>query len=348
MRTYQRKGVWYIDYSFNGRRVRKSVGSSKKSADLVSKDIEVRIAKGMMGVVEPDTVVFDNLCNEYLRFSRANKAPGSYCRDGLNVKNLLRSFRGREIAGITAHDFERHKNARRQAVSPASVNREISCMKHMFNKAVQWGYLRENHLRSVAKFKEPPGRLRYLNDEEIERLLRCCAEHIRPIVVMALNTGMRRGEIFSLKWADVDMKNRTITLRHTKNNECRGIPINGILYDTLMCMEPGLWDQYVFLNKDGKPFRDIKTGFSAALRRAGIRDFRFHDLRHTFASRLVMAGVDIRTVQTLMGHKDIKMTMRYSHLSDAHLRDAVSRLENGTNLAQAAPQDSQNAANRLQ
>ncbi|MEO0124515.1 MAG: tyrosine-type recombinase/integrase [candidate division WOR-3 bacterium] len=335
MRVYQRKGVWYIDYSFNGRRVRRAVGTSKKMAELALKEIELKIVKGkFLGIAETKEVLFDNLCAEYLNFSKANKAAQSYRRDQVNVKNLLKSFSGKLVSEISAYELERYKSLRVKEVTPASVNRELSCIKHMFNKAVQWGYLKENPLRLVMKFKEPPGRVRYLTEEEIDKLLDCCANHLRPIVVTALNTGMRKGEILNLRWSDVDLKNRVITLKRTKNNEIRMVPINQVLYNELLKIEKRYGSQYVFADKNGKPYGDIKNGFNHALKRAGISDFRFHDLRHTFASRLVMVGVDIRTVQELMGHKDIKMTMRYSHLSNLHLREAVKKLEYGTNLAQ--------------
>ena len=337
MRVYQRKakGVWYIDYSFNGKRVRKKVGTSKKMAELALKEIELQIAKGeFLGIVEDRRMMFDELSAEYLKFSKASKRPQVHRRDKIIINNLLKAFSGREIKNISVHDLEEYKMQRRKEVSASTVNRELTCIKHIFNKAVEWRYLGLNKLRVVKRFKEPPGRLRYLNENEIEALLKECAEHIKPIVIIALNTGMRKGEILDLSWSDVDMDNRVLTIKRTKNNESRTVPINETIYKMLGSLRDGSNGQPVFANKDGNPYRDIKHGFARAVQRAGIEDFRFHDLRHTFASRLVMAGVDIRTVQQLIGHKDIRMTMRYSHLSDAHLKEAVKKLENGTNLAQ--------------
>ena len=212
----------------------------------------------------------------------------------------------------------------------------------MFNKAVEWHYLKHNQLHTVRKFKESPGRLRYLNEKEIAKLLDSCADHLRPIVIMALNTGMRKCEILNLSWADVDMEKGVLTIRKTKNNEIRMIPINESLHRTLESLKKETTRQPVLASKDGKPFVDLKRSFATAVKKAGITDFRFHDLRHTFASRLVMVGVDIRTVQELMGHKDIRMTMRYSHLSDAHLKEAVNKV--GTNLGQT--ETAQNAKSR--
>lgn len=337
MNIYQRKakGAWYIDYSRNGRRVRKSLKTTcKKTAVLIAKDLDVKIAKNeYLGIREQKQITFDRLCTEYLEISKASKVHRSYLRDITNIRFLKEYFQGKLINDITAHDVEVYKCRRREKLSSASVNREISCIKHMFTKAIEWDYISENPLRSVMKLKEPPGRTRYLNSEEEKRLLKCCNGHTKHIVIMALNTGMRRGEILNLKWSDIDLRNRTITIYKSKNNEVRTIPINSQLMISLVEMGSQLPDQYVFSNDDGNAFTTIKKGFRAALKRAGIANFRFHDLRHTFASKLVMAGADIRTVQQLLGHKDIRMTMRYSHLSTDHLRDAVRLLDNDTYLA---------------
>lgn len=335
MRTYQRGNKWYVDYSLSGQRVRKAVGTSRKMAELALKDIEVSIAKGeFLGVQEERRMMFDELCTEYLKFSQANKRPAVYRRDQGMIKNLLVAFKGTLIGNISPHELEQYKAQRKNDVSVSTVNRELTCLKHMFNMAVEWGFIKHNQLKSVKRFKEPPGRVRYLTKEEIQRLLKECADHLKPIVEVALNTGMRKGEILNLMWSDVDLKNRVITIRNSKNNSSRTIPINDVLLKALKSLKPSDNGSPVFTNKNGGHLVDIKHGFAAALKRADIEDFRFHDLRHTFASQLAMANVDIRTVQELMGHKDIRMTMKYSHLSDAHLKEAVNRLGNGTNLAQ--------------
>jgi len=145
--------------------------------------------------------------------------------------------------------------------------------------------------------------------------------HLRSIVIAALNTGMRRGEILALRWADVDLGNRKITVKNTKNNETKVIPINQTLYEELLNLSKESDGEYVFSNGEGQRFGDIKTGFLSALRRAGIEDFRFHDLRHTFGSQLVMQGIDLKTVQQMTGYKQIKMTMRYSYLSPEYVQE---------------------------
>jgi integrase len=149
------------------------------------------------------------------------------------------------------------------------------------------------------------------------------------INLAALNTGMRKGEILSLKWTNVDFKNGVIVVEGTKNGEIRKIPMNQKLTVTLESGKRASRGEYVF-SDDGKPYGDVKTGWWSALKKAKIEGFRFHDLRHTFGSGLGMAGVDIRTIQELMGHKDIKMTMRYSHPTPERKKNAVKILDGVT------------------
>ncbi len=195
-------------------------------------------------------------------------------------------------------------------------------------------------------FKENNHRLRFLTDAEVEALLQACDDlkahspHLRPIVETALLTGMRRGEVLSLKWDQI--RNGFIYLRETKANKARQIPINDRLAAVLkeVRRKNQLKSEYVFCDSQGRRFYEVKRSFNSACRRAGLEDFRFHDLRHTFASRLVMKGASLKAVQELLGHADMKMTMRYAHLSQEHLRDSVNLLNDlpsGKEMVNHAP-----------
>lgn len=158
--------------------------------------------------------------------------------------------------------------------------------------------------------------------------------YVKPIVITALHTGMRKGEILSLKWDNVDLKHGFILLDVTKNGERREIPINKTLETVFLdkSLIRRLDVPYVFYDPaTGKPYQNVKRSFYTACRRAGIRDFHFHDLRHTFASHLVMSGVDITTVKELLGHKTLTMTLRYAHLAPSHKVRAVDVLDNALN-----------------
>ena len=223
-------------------------------------------------------------------------------------------------------DIEQYKTDRLMSVAPATVNRELATMKTMFSKAVAWGKLHQNLPKSVKFLNEPAGRLRFLEREEIIKVLTSCNKKLRPILVLALNTGMRRGEILGLKWADVDFKRGIITLLDTKNGEKREVYMNEQVKTALIRTLKHPESPYIFCNKDGKPFYDIRKSFFTVLKKSGIKDFHFHDLRHTFASQLVMSGIDINTVRELLGHRDIRMTLRYSHLSPSYKKHAVDLL----------------------
>jgi len=328
MGVYKKGKNWYIDYYVKGRRKRRKIGPSKKLAQQVLQDVRLKIAKGeYLGVYDEKKILFEEFGQQYLAYSKANKAKSTQQRDRFSVAQLTAVFKERYLFEITPRMIEKYKATRLEKVAPATVNRELACLKHMFTKAIEWGYLKTNPVKMVKLLKEPPGRLRYLNPDEAKALLEACQGYLRSIVVTALNTGMRKGEILALRWKDVDLRNRKVTVRKPKNNEIRVIPINQTLYQELSNLSQSSDGEYVFTNGDDRPFGDIKKGFSAALKRAEIEDFHFHDLRHTFGSHLVMQGIDLKTVQQVMGHKEIKTTMRYAHLSPEYVQEAISRLD---------------------
>jgi len=205
------------------------------------------------------------------------------------------------------------------------VNRELALFKHMYSKAIEWGKVKENLTKKVKLLKGEVKRLRFLMPDEVQRLLSNCTDHLKPIVTVAVHTGMRKGELLSLQWDRINFEQGIITLLDTKNNERRDIPMNETVKKTLEGIERK--GENVFCNGDGQTFVTVRKSFETALKKSGIEDFRFHDLRHCFASNLVMEGVDIMTVKELMGHKTLDMTLRYSHLAPNHKTKAVNILD---------------------
>ncbi|HEX9429873.1 MAG TPA: site-specific integrase, partial [Candidatus Bathyarchaeia archaeon] len=198
--------------------------------------------------------------------------------------------------------------------APATINRHLATLKHMFTKAAEWEIVGEEALKRIRKVKLLPEnnrRLRYLSTEECQSLINACSPHLKPIVITALNSGMRKQEVLSLEWErHIDLKHGFILLDVTKNGERREIPINQTLRETLEELVRRVDSPYVFTDGDGRRFQDVKKAFHSACRRARIKDLRFHDLRHTFASHLVMKRADLTSVKELLGHKTLTMTLR--------------------------------------
>lgn len=276
---------------------------------------------------------FFELSAEYRRWAERQRC---FCKKSYMLNQLEAEFGHYPLRRFDTMILEHFQTERLQKGNkPATINRFIALIKHMFTKAADWEMVEEGILKKVRKVKlleENNRRLRYLSKEECQCLLRECAPHLKPIVLTAMNTGMRKEEILSLKWDNVDVKHGFILLDKTKNGERREIPINGTLRETLGGIVRRLDSPYVFHEPNtGKRYGTIKTAFNAACRRAGIKDFRFHDLRHTFGSHLVMAGVDLTTAKELLGHKTLAMTLRYAHLAPAHKVQAVDILDNAIN-----------------
>jgi integrase len=216
-------------------------------------------------------------------------------------------------------------------ISPSTVAKELAVLRHLLRLAVRWGYLRV--APEVIAPPKPDGRLRYLDEDEARRLVTACAAHknryLLPAVVIALNTGMRKSEVLGLEWERVDLSSARITLYRTKSGKPRGVPINADVYDALVTLEPDSERRRgrVFPPGNDRNGWQIRKAFEAVLKQAGIAGFTFHDLRHTAASHMVMRGASLREVQELLGHTTLAMTLRYAHLSPAHLRKAAATLE---------------------
>lgn len=328
MGVYLKGDNWYIDYYVNGRRKREKVGLSKSLAEIVLKKRKVEIAEGkFLDIRKEEKIKFEDFVDEYIEVYLKPNCKSWEKSELHNIKHLKSFFSGKLLYEVTPLLVERFKTERSKHVSPATTNRALMRLKAIFNKAIAWKkYSGDNPVREVKFFKEDNSRLRYLEKEEIVKLLSKCHGRLKAIVIVALNTGMRRGEILNLKWYDVDFRRNIIYLLRTKNNEKREIPMNEAVRTALIKVRKHPESAYIFCDKKGQPFYSVRTSFFTALNKASIIGFRFHDLRHTFASHLVMSGVDLNTVRELMGHKSLEMTLRYSHLSPDHKKRAVDIL----------------------
>jgi integrase len=283
------------------------------------------------------------LMERYLTEHAARKSQPRLYRGYAN--SLKAFFGGRTLAEITPKLIVEYKNRRYAAgLKPASINRELASLKKAFNLAVrEWEWCRDNPVSRVSMERENNKRDRWLSIDEETRLLQACARWLHDLVTFALHTGMRMGEILELTWRGVDVSRRTVMVFRSKNGERRTIPVNQTVLTMLKekAKVRSLKTDVVFCSKVFTPIESghLRRSFRLALRKAKIEDFHFHDLRHTFATRLVQAGVDLYKVQRLLGHKSPIMTQRYAHHYPESLRDGVEILDRpagvSTELAQS-------------
>lgn len=218
--------------------------------------------------------------------------------------------------------------------SPSTVNRYLSTLSHAYSTAVkEWGWAEENPLLKVSSLTEPRGRIRFLDDDERKRLLEACRESssrfLYPVVVLALSTGMRSGEIMNLRWKDVNLKDGSIILYETKNGEIRRVALAGHALECIKALRKEVTridTDLLFPREDGKKPIVLRKHWEAVLIKAKLKDFRFHDLRHSAASYLAMNGASIAEIAEVLGHKTLQMVKRYSHLSEAHTQSVVASM----------------------
>jgi len=326
MPLFKRDGIYYVDLCYKGQRYRESTGTGdKKLAENILAKRKVEFLEGkIFNKPKKSKLKFRDFAEEFLSLhSHRNKKPLSYKRDIYLINNLNELFANDCLEDITPIKIEQYKEKRlTEEAKPATVNRELACLKCMFNKAIEWGRMTDNPFRGVKLLKENNKIVRFLEKEEIRKLIDCCADHLRPIVIVALNTGMRKGEILGLKWRDINFHTDIITLKDTKSGKEHNVYMNELTKDTLISVLKNPESPYVFCHIDGTPYYNVRKSFETALKKANIIGFRFHDLRHTFASQLIMAGIDIMTVSESLGHSSIQVTERYAHLSPSHKRRA--------------------------
>ena len=215
----------------------------------------------------------------------------------------------------------------------ATVNRYLTTFSTVLNIACrEWEWLDDSPMRKVKKYKEPRGRVRFLDSDEKERLLEVCRLSKNPqlflIVILAISTGMRQGEILNLTWTDVDLEMGKAILHKTKNGDRRVVPIVSVALEFLRKHKQTqtVDTLFVFPNEQGTEPIKIRSSWERARKEAGVEDFRFHDLRHTFASYLAMNGASLPELADSMGHKTLVMVKRYAHLSEAHTASVVKRM----------------------
>jgi integrase len=342
-------GIWWARYhDQHGREHREKVGPKGLALKVYQKrKTEVQEGRYFPERLRRRDPLLRDVIDDYLpRVKGRLRSFPDHARCGRLWKDALGNYPLRQVV---AGDVQRYVARRLTEVRPATVNREVAFLKRVFNVAIEDGLADTNPVRKVRLLREDNTRVRYLADDEEARLRQEIGDPHWPVVALALNTGLRRAEQFNLSWEHVDFNANVLTIPRTKAGRTRRVPMNSLVRDHLRALPSRLKGPWVFPSASGETPLDsqnfMNRVFVPAVKRAGIQDFRWHDLRHTFASRLVMQGVDIRTTQELLGHADIRMTLRYSHLSPSHLLDAVEKLLDGTGTttgtSESAPEERQ-------
>ena len=364
--------VYGVDYYAGGKKHREIVGELLGDAQKKLKDRQDQAKKG---IVVQKKVTFRDLAQKYADLRKDNpsyknsqkyfmgywvekedgerewkdmilcKHFGDFRIYQINTLSIEQYRKGRKDAQVAGKWDEEKKKRIEKERSNVSVNRELEVLRHMLNKAVEWGMLDENpfnRFKESVFFEEMNDRVRFLDKDEINKLLDVSPPYLANIIRAAIFTGLRKGDLLKMKWEDVDLERGLLSYRENKKKGKQGTKyLNKDMLDLLMGIPTGK-SKYIFNgplpkkkddkeyvalpDPDGKPLKDVKRSFSTALRKAGIADFHFHDLRHTSASHLLMRGASLKTVQEHLGHTTLAMTQRYSHLSRDFQREEIQRL----------------------
>ena len=330
-------GIAYTDP--NGKRVREIVGPTKTLAKTVLAVRRAEIAEGRYNFPTRKQLKFSEFAKDYLAWAKQRKT--SWRRDAGIVNKLVAFFGDKRMDQISTFLVNGYKVESMKTVKKATVNRELAILRGMYNLAIAWNKAQVNPVRSGREnrvmFEEDERPIYALTAAEQQALLAACSPHLFPIVALALNTGLRKGELLALTWQDVDLVRGAVTVRRSKSGKIRTVPLNAAALEALRGIE-GPRQGEVFRFK-GEPIKDnVNRSFARARRAAGLervvvdelghRSFwpRFHDCRHSFATDLVLAGVDLVTVKELLGHSDLSMVLRYSHPTPDSKRRAVDAL----------------------
>jgi len=334
---YRRKDspVWWVSYTDpSGKRVRQSTGTTdRKEAEALEAKWKLEVYRLQQWDEKPARS-FDELMLAYIKATEHEK------RDPVRDKNALDHlypvFTGRDLGTLQQAEVRQYTNHRKaEGAAASTINKEVGLLSAAINYARrEWGWDIPNPA-SGCRLKQPEGRVRWITRAEASLLIKEAeaeprALHLPDFIQLALHTGCRKGELLKLEWRRVDLQAGLIYLEaeHTKTKRRRSVPLNAVARSAMMsrlkfrakyCPD----SPWVFCNKKGERILNIKRSFPSACKRAGIEDFRIHDLRHTCAAWLVTAGVPLAEVRDLLGHRSVEMTERYAHLAPGNVRAAV-------------------------
>lgn len=345
MSIYKRGDQWWMRFNLQGRQIRKSCQTTNKKLALsIFHKQKSLIAEGryLDCLKEDSKIGFKEFIPIYMDQHAKIYKRGWQKADRTYMNRFLPFFDGYKLSQITGQMILHYMQTRLKEVKPATVNRELSCLKVIFNKAEEWGYLSKNPARSLKKLKgESSGRTRFLSDSEIERLYSACCPSLRDICMTLIHTGLRKGELQRLIWSDINFENNQIFVNKTKSGSSRyvgmSLAVKNLLLQRKVREQKAHPNHLLVFGSKNDNIYNFRKAFETARKRAGLEDVTIHDLRHTFASQATMMGHPPRVIQNALGHYDIRMTERYSHLSEECSKKIYSTFDDlkSTKIAQS-------------
>jgi integrase len=317
----QGRQYWY-KVSINGKSEYIPLKTNlKEVAYRKVREIKEKLSMGIYPVSEIKGNKFTDLAERYLQYIKKNKAFSTQRRDKFIIDNFGKIFAGKTLSQISSVDIERYiLDCGKEA---STINREMAVLKHCFNKGIEWGFIKENPAAKVKRLKVQKSAVRYLSDEEIKKILNNAKGIWRAIIITFLESGLRAGELARLEWKDIDKEKGILSIHHTKSYKPRNIPISGRLIKVFNSLPKGKGRVFPF--SDSYIIHKVAK-ICADKEKVNLPDVTCHIFRHTYASRLVMAGVNLRTVQALLGHSNITTTMIYSHLAPDYMKGIGEKL----------------------
>lgn len=336
MSVYEQNGKWYYNFMLYGKRKHGACKGCRNKSEALEFEAEAKNELSLLirgKIDQSEVITLKEMLDDFLEYSEINNSKQQYIQNIHKVK-VYKKFLGAEtkISDITPADIEKLKQyLLKSGLKNSSVNRYYASLSKAFNLIILNKHLKMlNPCKAVSKLKEDNQVLRYLTAEEETRLMQALPEHIKPLVVCALTTGLRLSNILNLKWdtINLDMGFLEVLKQENKGHKKIQIPLSNKFKTELEKI--GIKKKgYVFINPNtGKPFTTIKRSFKTALERAGIENFRFHDLRHTVGTRLVANGADLMTVKEYLAHSNLSTTQRYMHPTPENMKKAASILDN--------------------
>jgi integrase len=326
----KKSGVWWIRYADQfGKMHIEKCGLFATAENLYhQRKTEMLQGKFDPGLLRRRQIGFDELIKDRAEVAKVELR--SLANEQYRLEYWRARFTNKAALVITEKDIQAAKNELAKDMAPASVNRFLATIKTVFTLALRNEKIDKSPATHIKLFRLNNKRVRHLSEEEEGRLFAVLPEQHKPLVIIAMHTGLRKGEQLALLWSDVDFKLGQVRVRESKSDKPRVIPMNAVVMEVLRRIPRRIDNPYVFPGrKAGKPLTTLPREWDESLEKAKINDFRWHDLRHTFASRLVMAGADLYAVSKLLGHADLKMTTRSAHLAPNYLKNTVDLLSKG-------------------